>query len=239
MRKTNSDVLGNALQDYFSGEKDAFIEVESSITETEKVPVAYFFRSHQEMPEIEQRALEMCRGQVLDVGAGAGSHSLYLQQQGLDVTAMDHSAGACAIMRARGVKKVKEANFVDLDDERYDTILMLMNGIGLVGDLDGLKQFLFNIKNKLKPGGAIVVDSSDITYMFYDEEGALCLDLNADYRGVVTYQMIYKGEKGLPFKWLFIDFPLFQEYAEEAGFKVNFIQEDEHYHYLMQLVVKE
>lgn len=231
------DVLGAALQDYLQGEEAAVIMVHSDLTDPEELVAAQFFREFQGMPELEQEALKLCRGKVADLGAGAGSHALVLQERNLEVIAYDISPGACQVMQSRGVKKVVQADINDLGSEQFDTILMLMNGLGLVGDLEGLAFFLQQIKKNLKPGGSIIADSSDISYMFYDEEGYLCLDLNDKYHGVVEYEMAYKGQTGAPFNWLFIDFPLLEEYAAANGFECRFIQEDEHFHYLVELRV--
>ncbi|MGV3504269.1 MAG: class I SAM-dependent methyltransferase [Adhaeribacter sp.] len=233
------DVLGAALQDYLQGEKDAVILVHSDLTEPEELAAAQFFRDFKTMPELEQQALDLCRGKVADLGAGAGSHALVLQERKLAVTAYDISPGACQVMKERGVQQVVLADINHLGEEQYDTILMLMNGIGLVGDLEGLAYFLQQIKKNLKPGGSIIADSSDISYMFYDEDGYLCLNLNDKYHGVVEYEMAYKGQTGTPFNWLFIDFPLLEEYAQANGFECRFIQEDEHFHYLAELRVKQ
>jgi SAM-dependent methyltransferase len=232
------DVLGNALLDYIKGDDKATILVGSDLTETEELGAAHFFRDFQQMPILEQKALSLCQGKVADLGAGGGSHALVLQQTLAEVTAFDISPGACQVMKERGVKDPVHADINHLGNTRFDTILMLMNGIGLVGDLEGLATFLQEIKKNLKPGGRIIADSSDISYMFYDEEGYLCLDLNDKYHGVVTYEMTYKGQTGPPFNWLFIDFPLLEEYAGKYGFDCRFIEEDEHFHYLVELQLK-
>jgi SAM-dependent methyltransferase len=229
------DILGSALLDFFNGQREAVIQVESDLTETEELPAAHFFRDFRDMPSLEQKALSLCQGKVADLGAGGGSHALVLQERLADVTAYDISAGACQVMKLRGVKNPVHADFSHLGNEQYDTILMLMNGIGLVGDLEGLSDFLARIKQNLKPGGRIIADSSDISYMFYDEDGYLCLNLNDKYHGVVNYQMNYKGRSGAPFNWLFVDYPLLEDYAVKNGFECRFIQEDDHFHYLVEL----
>ena len=229
------DVLGAALLDYLQGEKDAVVTVHSDLTDPEELAAAQFYRDYEDMPALEQEALKLCRGKVADLGAGAGSHALVLQQRNLEVTAYDISPGACQAMKSRGVQQVVLADINHLGDETYDTILMLMNGLGLVGDLEGLSNFLEQIKKNLRPGGCIIADSSDISYMFYDEDGYLCLNLNDKYHGVVEYEMAYKGQTGEAFNWLFIDYPLLEEYAAAKGFDCRFIQENEHFHYLVEL----
>jgi SAM-dependent methyltransferase len=231
------DIIGSALLDYFNGEKEAVIQVHSDLSEPEELMAAHFFRDVKAMPALERKALSLCQGKVADLGAGGGSHALVLQERLAEVSAYDISPGACQVMELRGVKQPIQADFGQLGDTQFDTILMLMNGIGLVGDLEGLSDFLGRIKQNLKPGGRIIADSSDISYMFYDEEGYLCLDLNDKYHGVVNYEMHYKGQSGPPFNWLFIEYPLLEEYAVKNGYACKFIQEDDHYHYLVELTL--
>ena len=235
MNTTDADVLGVALQDQLAKKENVTIAVYSDITETETLDAAYFFRDYAAMPEIEKVALDLCRGEVADLGAGAGSHSLVLQERKINVTAFDVSAGACTVMQQRGIKQVEKKNIFNLGDNQYDTILMLMNGLGLVGDIDGLTHFLQTIKKNLKPGAQIIADSSDISYMFYDDEGALHIDLNAEYYGVVTYQMEYNHLKGKLFKWLFIDFMVLADYAAQCGYNCELLYEGENYQYLARL----
>jgi SAM-dependent methyltransferase len=235
--KAGSDIIGHALQDFMAGDQEATIRVYSDISEPDLLPASYFFRNWEQMPELEKIALALCRGKVADLGAGAGSHSLYLQAKGLDVTAFDISRGACSVMKKRGVEKVTQTNIFDLGPDRFDSILMLMNGMGLVNSLEGLVYFLERLKKNLNPGGQVLVDSSDITYMYYDEQGALNINLNDDYHGVVTYQMEYKSKKGQPFKWLFIDFPVLKDYAEKCGYTCTFISEGENDQFLAQLTL--
>ncbi len=232
-----ADIIGNALRDYMDGVPDVKILVHSSIAETDEMTGAYLYRDYEQMPELEKLALAECRGSIADLGAGAGSHALYLQKQNLPVTAFDISKGACRVMKKRGVKEVQNIPFNQLENEKFDTILMLMNGLGLTGNLDGLAFFFEKVKKHLNPGGQIIADSSDISYMFYDEEGALNLNLAADYYGEVTYQMEYKGVTGKPFNWLFIEFAILEDYAEKAGFACQMLYEDEHFHYLVKLTL--
>jgi len=239
MSTTITDVLGKALLDYIAGEKDAALTVYSDIAETEILNADYFFRDYAAMPELEKLALNLCRGDVADLGAGAGSHTLVLQNNNINITAFDISEGACAVMKYRGVKQVEHKDIFNLGVTQYDTILTLMNGLGLVGDLEGLRTFLLEIKKNLKPGAQIIADSSDISYMFYDEEeGVLLIDLNAEYHGVVTYQMKYKEVKAPSFKWLFIDFMLLSDYAEQCGYNCELLYEGENCQYLARLSLR-
>ncbi|MDX5442903.1 MAG: class I SAM-dependent methyltransferase, partial [Hymenobacteraceae bacterium] len=160
------DAMGLALQAYMQGQHQAEIIVHSNIAEEDVIPVQYLFRTEDEMPAIEKQAREMCYGKVLDVGAGAGSHALALQNKSLQVTALDISAGAVEVMKQRGVKKAIRKNVFKYSGQQFDTILMLMNGIGVAGTLDGLDALLDHLKTLLRPGGQVLLDSSDILYMF-------------------------------------------------------------------------
>lgn len=234
----HNDPMGAAIQAYLRGEKKAKVVVESNLTEDDVIPVAYLFRGIDQMPELELLALEQCRGQVLDVGAGAGCHSLVLQERGLTVTALDISAGAVEAMKQRGVRQVWQGNILELSGHTFDTLLLLMNGIGIAGDLEGLEHFLEHAKQLLRPGGQLLLESSDILYMFEEEDGSVLLDLNAGYYGEVIYNMRYKGQESGQFKWLFIDPAILQDYAETHGYTFEQLYEGEFGNYLARLVLK-
>lgn len=231
----NNDPIGAALLDYLEGAKNTQIRVESNITEDDVIPVPYLFRTEKEMPELEQLALNACQGEVLDVGAGAGCHSLVLQKRGLSVKAIDVSEGAVEAMRRQGVQQVRQQNFYQLQGEQYDTLLLLMNGIGIAGTLTGLERLLQHSRKLLRPGGQILLESSDILYMFEEEDGSVLLDLNAAYYGEVNYNMTYGSHESGWFNWLFIDPELLEEYATAQGFALEVLWEGEAGNYLARL----
>lgn len=234
------DAYGKGLIAWLDGNRKAKFNVWSDIAETDKWDISIFFREYEDMPLVEKEALKHCKGLTLDVGAGAGSHALYLQNQGLDVVALDLSQGATEVMMRRGVKKVTTRNFFDFhSNEKFDTLLMLMNGIGIVEKVSNLPNFFQKSKELLNPSGSIIVDSSNIIYMFEEEDGSALIDLNADYYGEVTYRMDFGKMKGTKFNWLFIDFDTLSDYANRAGFSCNKIYEDEHYLFLAELKMKE
>ena len=88
------DLFGQAILDYQTQNAPEDLVTETNISEADEMSVAYLFRTYQEMPKIEKKALKLAKGKILDVGCGAGSHSLYLQQKGFDVTAIDISPNA-------------------------------------------------------------------------------------------------------------------------------------------------
>ncbi len=237
MKEQKNDPLGEAILDYFNGIHEAEIIVHCSISEDDVIPVAHLFRTIENLSELEKTAVENCRGKILDIGAGAGSHTLILQDSGADVSAIDISGGAVSVMKKRGVKSARKINLFDLHNEKYDTLLMLMNGIGIAGNIDGLNSFLEFAKTLLNDYGQLIVDSSDIQYMFSEEDGSLWIDLNARYYGEVNYQMEYKNKKGSNFDWLYIDFSTLKEHASENGFDAELLFEDEE-NFLARLSIK-
>lgn len=230
------DIIGQAVLDYQQGNYSEDIKTFSSLDEEDAIPVPYLFREYKDMPELEKKALKLCKGTVLDIGAGAGSHSLYLQQKGFSVTALDHSPGAIETCRLRGIRQLMEADILSIDQPRFDTLLMLMNGIGIVGKLGHIDVFLHHLRSLLKPGGQILLDSSDIIYMFdEDEDGGYWIPEGPDYYGEVSFVMEYKGQKSDPLSWLYIDYNTLQRAAIANDLSCELVHEGEHYDYLARL----
>ena len=235
----DKDPLGQALLAYMEGKTDALIEVYPDVGEQDVIPVRYLMRAPAKWPELERRAVAACRGRVLDIGAGAGSHALALQQQARDVTALDISPGAVEVMRRRGIGRVFLQNIWTFSGETFDTLLLMMNGIGIAGDIEHLVPLLQYLKGLLRPGGQILLDSSDIAYLFRDMGTPLPDWVEyEDYYGLVEFYMRYEGVKGEAFTWLYIDYPLLEQIAGETGYQVEKVYEDDHYHYLARLTMK-
>lgn len=236
MLDSGRDPMGQAIRDYYETGRAGRLRVFSPQFEEDEMPVAMLFRTEAEMPPLERKALELCRGRVLDVGAGAGCHSLALQERGMEVTAIDISQLSVDVMLRRGVKTAWET---DLFDESfvgcYDTVLMLMNGSGIIGRLERLPLFFQRMKQLLAPGGQVLMDSSDLRYIYEDEDGAMDIDLNAGYYGELDFQMQYKKVKGEPFRWLYVDSDTLAGYARENGFRVELVADGGHYDYLARL----
>ncbi len=223
------DPIGKAITDFSRSKRPNDIIVCSEICEDDIIPIEVLFRNEDEMPELEVLALQNATGKILDVGAGAGTHANYLQNMGKDVTAIDISEGAVAFMQTQGLKS-KKVNFFDLKDEKFDTILMLMNGIGIAGTLSNLEKTLEHAKSLLNPGGKILCDSSDIKYLYEDEDGSLWVNLNQEYYGNFRFQMKYKKETGPWFDWLYVDFDSLFNAAKNVGLKaVRLYDKDDNY----------
>ncbi|TNJ43574.1 class I SAM-dependent methyltransferase [Tamlana fucoidanivorans] len=228
------DLFGKALLDYQNKNYTADLITETSISDEDTLPLPYLFRTFDEMPKLEQKALMLCKGKVLDVGCGAGSHALFLQSKGIDVKAIDISEGAVSVTKTRGVKHVELKALLDETDS-FDTILLLMNGTGIFQEMGAVSKYLNHLKQILKPNGHILIDSSDIKYMYEDEDGGFWLDMNAGYYGELDYFISYKDEKDIPMKWLYLDFDTLKLACNSVGLSCELVLEGEHYDYLAKL----
>lgn len=239
-----SDVFGRALLDYQSGNYTGDILTESSIGGADSLSLPYLFRNYTDMPKLEQKAMDLSLGNILDIGCGAGNHALYLQEKGLVVTGLDISPGAIETCKLRGLKKTVNGTIYDIDGMNFDTLLLLMNGIGLAGSMSELDYFLTQLRKLLNPGGQILVDSSDIIYM-YDLKNAKndpgdhkdWASKGEDYYGEVTFTMEYKEIKSSIFKWLYIDYNTLKEAAANNGLLCEIVMEGDHYDYLARLSI--
>ena len=231
------DPMGAAIYDFHRNGSADVLKVYSSDFDDDEIPVSDLFREYEDIPYIERIALDLAAGRVLDVGAGSGCHSLALAKAGKESVAIDISPLSVEVMRERGV----DARLVNLYDEsfaeKFDTVLMLMNGTGIIGTLENMETFFTRIRQLLNPGGCVLIDSSDLRYLFEEEDGSLMIDLADDYYGLVDYQMQYKDVLGEPFDWLYVDFDTLAYYAEENGFIAEMVANGEHYDYLARLTL--
>lgn len=269
----DKDPMGAAILDFQKQGKAARLRVLSSMFEEDEMPVKHLFRSVPEMPVLEQKALQLAKGRVLDIGAGSGCHTLALQEKGFTVKAIDISPLSCEAMKLRGVKDAECINLFDphlssgnhsRENQKnhsgenqenhseenqknhsgenqeqfeggFDTILLLMNGTGIAGKIEHLPALFHRLKALLNPGGQILIDSSDLKYVYENEDGSFDINLNGAYYGEVDYQMIYKDVKGDRFDWLYVDFPLLKSIAETCGLHGELVEEGEHYDYLARI----
>lgn len=230
-----NDPLGKAIETFQKKpSKKLAITVHSKLCEEDIIPVHHLFRTYKDFPELEKIAVDNCSGKIIDVGAGAGAHALHLQQQGKDIVAIDISEKAVEHMLLKGIS-AKKINFFDLVGEQFDTILMLMNGIGIAGTLSNLENTLLKCYQLLNNQGQVILDSSDIQYLYTEEDGSIWMDLNSSYYGDFDYQMEFDGEKTEWFKWLFVDVENLRISAEKVGFTVELLYEDDA-QYLVRLV---
>ena len=232
------DLMGLAIWDYFHNENPEDLQTETSISELDELPVDYLFRDFEEMNKIEKKALKLSQGKILDIGAGAGSHSLYLQnERDLDVTAVDISPKSIEVCQLRGIQKAVVQNMLEFSDGTFDTILLLMNGTGIFQSLKVIDIYLKKLHSLLNKNGQILIDSTDILYMFdADEDGGVYIPAEG-YYGELDYIVHYKGESEDPIKWLYLDFNTLKNAAENNGFVVEKVLQDED-SYLAKLIKK-
>ncbi|MFV0144047.1 methyltransferase domain-containing protein [Empedobacter falsenii] len=210
------DLFGQAILDYQTNQSPENLYTETSISELDVMPIDYLFRGYDEMPVLEQKALDLANGKVLDVGCGAGSHSLYLQEKEKEISAIDISPKAVEACLLRGIQNVKVQNFLELDEtEKFDTILFLMNGTGVFQNLVLINVFLDKIKKILNKNGQVLIDGTDIIYMFdEDEDGGKWIPSNGNYYGELDFTVHYKGEQEEPIQWLYLDFDTLKNACE-------------------------
>ena len=232
------DLMGRAIWDYYYQENSEDLQTETSISELDDLPVSYLFRDYQEMNALEKKALDLSFGKVLDVGSGAGSHSLYLQnERKLEVTALDISPKSIEICKARGVKNAICEDLLQFSEKDFDTILLLMNGTGIFQSLEHIDQYLQKLKSLVVENGQILLDSTDILYMYdQDDDGGVLVPATG-YYGELDYYLHYKGESEEPMKWLYLDFDTLENAAIANGFKIQKIEQQED-SYLAQLTLK-
>ncbi|MBN9385644.1 MAG: class I SAM-dependent methyltransferase [Chitinophagaceae bacterium] len=224
------DMLGQAIADYYHKTSAGSLWVHNKYGPKEKMPVEIYFRNADDMPELEWIALQRCRGRILDIGAGAGSHALFLQKTGMNVTALDISPLNAKVMKERGIRDILCQDFFTLKaHKKYDCLLLLMNGIGLAGTLDGLHTFFQKTRRLLRPGGRLIFDSSDIAYLYRGKPPG-----EGPYYGEVRYRYEYRRMHGEWFNWLFIDRRTLTRIAGKEGWNVKLLYKDPFAQYLVE-----
>ena len=229
------DLFGKAILDFQTNNAPEDLVTETNISEADEMSVDYLFRSFKVMPKLEKKALQLANGKILDVGCGAGSHALYLQGKGFDVSAIDISANAIKACQLRGLKDARVQDILEFSAEKFDTILVLMNGTGIFRTLAQTPKYLQKLKSLLNPNGQILLDSSDIIYMFdADDDGSYLIPADG-YYGELNYTISYKNETEETFPWLFMDYNTLQNAAHANGLQCELIMEGEHFDYLARL----
>jgi SAM-dependent methyltransferase len=232
--------FGRGLRAFFEGQQDAVHILHRDDGLPQPIPIAVFFRDAAEFTEQELDALDRCRGHVLDIGAGAGIHSLELEARGLTVTAIDVDPDAVAIMISRGLEDVRLADVFEFDAGPFDTLLLLGHGIGMVGTLAGLDRFFRYAPTLTATGGQILLNSVDVR-MTEDPKHLAYHERNRKagvYEGVIAMEIEFDGERGAPFTWLHVDFETMATAADRAGWDAELLQQDPTGEYLARLVRK-
>jgi SAM-dependent methyltransferase len=225
------DIFGQALLDYYHNQFKGPLLLHNEYGKPEIIPVESYFRSFDEYTDLEVFALEHLKGKALDVGAATGRHALFLQKEGFDVTAMDISPACGQLMKAQGIEHILIMDVLDYQNDPFDTVFMLMNGIGVAGNMDGLRRLLVHLKKLVKPNGQVLLDSSDISYLYENQERHL-----HKYFGQLKFHYEYNGVEDEAFEWLYIDQTKLMEVALECGWNCMIIYEDDADAYLARLI---
>ena len=222
-----NDPLGQALIDEWKGVRKEKLWTDAPNFAPEEFPISYLMRPYRDMPAIEKELLRKAKGRVLDVGAASGSHSLYLQEKGMEVTALEISPLACELMQLRGIHSIECSDLWSYEpDELFDTVLLVMNGLGLAGTLDMLPKFLEKVRSWLRPNGQILFDSSDVSYLY--DPGYFPEDR---YFGEFRYRFRYGGVLSSTFPWVFVDPKALNTALNEVGGKWVRDLRGEHFDY--------
>lgn len=230
------DLLGKAILDFQTNNNPENVITETTISEPDEMAIAYMFRDFNEMPKLEKQALKLAKGKILDVGCGAGSHALYLKDKGFEVLPIDISENAIKACQLRGLENAVVQDVLELNDQKFDTILLLMNGTGIFGKLNKVAQYLNHLKTLLNDGGQILIDSSDLIYMFdEDEDGGKWIPMHADYYGELVFNLSYKGENEEPFDWLYLDYNTLQNACLANELTCELILEGDNFDYLARI----
>lgn len=225
-----SDLPGKAIWDFHQRKCVEPLFVHDEFGPRTEMPIEVYFREDEDMPELEQIAFKNCQGKILDIGAGAGAHALVLQEKGLEVYALEISPLSCATMRERGVHHVIEQDIFQYHPKiKYDTLLLLMNGIGLCGSIEKLRKFLHHAQSLISPNGQLLFDSCDIAYMYEEREKPI------RYYGEARCKYSYGNVSTGWFQWLYIDRNTLSRIAKEEGWHCDILAEDENDQYLANL----
>jgi SAM-dependent methyltransferase len=232
--------FGKALIAYLEGDSNAKLIIRRDDGKETTVPMSLFFRDEPAFTELERAALGLCRGKVLDIGVGAGSHSAVLQRKGHPVTAIDVSPAAVDVARRRGVVDVLCRDALSYEGGPFDTLLMMGHGIGMVETIEGLKHFLVHVCSLLSVDGQLLIDSLDVR-VTDDLDNLAYHEANRKagrYIGEIRMQFEFQGQEGPYCGWLQVDAETLKSYSESAGWKCEVVHQGENGGYLARLTIQ-
>lgn len=228
-RVEHHEPLGLALQHFLDRGEDTAIGVHRSDGLSYSIEARDFFVVGGRLGPLDEEALRQSRGRILDVGAGAGRHALALQEGGREVVAIDISPLCVDIMRRRGVLEARLADVFRVEAEdfgQFDTILFLMQSIGIAGSLFGLERLLVSLRPLLRPGGQILFDSS--ANVSVSAQG------KSSSEGIDVY-FSHDGLEGESFSWIYIDERSLSETAGRLGWSMDVLVRMQEGEYLARL----
>ncbi|MFT7035900.1 MAG: hypothetical protein ACJA2S_004424 [Cyclobacteriaceae bacterium] len=231
MSTNSKDIHGQAILDYLNGDHDSKLFINNKYGEPEEMPLDVYFRTKDSFTEIEKTAMSLCTGKIIDIGAAAGDKVLALQNDGKNVTGLELSNQCTTAMEKQSISNVILGDY-KTHECKYDTLLLLMNGIGIAGTLNEIPEFLTSCKGLLNPGGQIILDSSDIKYLYEDNTD---IEVPYPYYGDIQYQYEYKGQKGEWFDWVYVDRDMLGQIVSDADMTMEVMIEDEFDQYLVRI----
>jgi len=229
--------FGRSLLSYYEGNLDAALILRRDDGYESRIPVKHFFRKESEFGPIELNAIKQCKGKILDIGSGTGIHSTVLESQGFTVTAIDITSEAVDIMQRRGFRNGLQGDIFEYYGGPFDTLLMLGHGIGIAGDIDGLRKFLVHAKSIIQPDGQLLLDSLNVTWSKEPADLAYHARNRKEgrYVGEITMQFEFQGIAGPFCRWLHVDRETLEKYAKEAGWNCDTLIENDFGEYLARL----
>ena len=237
MNEHSLNLYGSAVLDYFNGNTRQSLMVVDELGRKTEVRVDLFFREFDDFPEWEKRAIELCAGNVLDIGAGTGRHSLVLQERGLSVCAIDIIPECVEVMKRRGVRDAHCTDVLEFTRGPFDTLMGVMNGLTMVETLERLPAFLRGIRRLTNVNGQYLVDSTDLRCS--GDAALKTLGENkvraGGYFGELTARLEYKNRTGMVFRELFVDPETLRDVALGAGWNCEVVFRQENGRYLARL----
>ncbi len=220
--------LGHAIQRYLDGDAAAELAVRTDLSPDDVLPISHLFRARDGLHPVEEAVLSRARGHVLDYGAGVGAVSRLLREAGLRVTAVEIVPEAVAYLRAMGMTDARLGGLATLaPDDSFDTIVCVMNGIGLAGSLARAPSFLRELADHLSPNGSILIDSTDPSG--WDGPG------DGRRPGELHMQLGFDGDWGAPFPYLYASPEDLLTAATVAQLRGRLVQREDDDRYLVEL----
>jgi len=229
-----AEPLAVALRDHHRTGRPRRVRATRSDGVSFDIETEEYFTLDGSLADLDQLALDRCRGRVLDVGAGAGRHALALQGMGREVVAIDLSPICVSLCQERGVRDARTFDVMTIDSEeqcgRFDSIFFGMQTIGVAGGVVPLEKLLRRLQNCLEPGGALIVDSRALREAWEGDESDA-----SPSRGEIVLSTRYRGWRGEHFPWVYLAEADLTDVAARAGFEMETLGSVESGEYLAVL----
>jgi len=218
------DLFGQSFLDFYEGKKHPS-QIERDDGHTDDHIIAQYFNGYEDFPEAERKALRHAKGRVLDIGVGAGRHSLYLQGKGLDVTGIDISEKALEVCRRRGVKRLLKMSACDLmfGEDSFDTAIAFCNNFGLCGSMRGVEGMMVRLHRIISDDGVFLaesinpIDTNMRAHLRYHKKNIA----RGRPPGQVRLRIKYRGETGAWFGLLMVTPEEMRQICDRTGWRIS------------------